>query len=656
MAKKTPWAILLCKFRDDPNLPGQTRIRDLFTQWETEHGAFWISQNVPPSAATDNRTILQLYNMFFTNQGAGTFNAVKYWDEMSHKNIDTRGTQIFPCTLNMTKAEGAALAVSPGGAAYQDAIFKKAKTALLNQHNVNWKNFYAVAVSFQSPDFGAQGGWYDGGPGVYMDIRYVMGNGTEAWGQEMGHAYGLDHSRQDGINGDYLDRWDVMSTANANYSRDNNYGLKGPGLNAWNMRCRTWLDETRVWKMQQGFNFDQKVELRPLHRHDLAGSLVAELPPNNGTGGHPRYLVELRLKQAWDEGIPRSAILVHRFEGNIGQFLGTHSYIMHGTKGQLDLAAGDVFISHDGVKQYSRVEVINIDDAHNRAIVRLSVFGNVQRLASSSTAHDDLHICAIDQHGGLWHTMRLANGNWPYPFGDIQQQTRLIGPNPGIGPTPKVACSVNNQGELHICAIDSNGGLWHTMRSANGTWPHAFGDVQHETRKIGPNGGIGTTPNVACATNHNGDLHICAIDRNGGLWHTIRLANGTWPYAFGDVQHETRKIGPNGGIGPTPIVACAINQNGDLHICAIDRNGGLWHTLRLANGTWPYAFGDVQHETRKIGPNAGIGPITEVTCTVNQNGDLQISVVDQNKNLWHTIRLANGNWPYAFGPVLSAIQ
>jgi|SRR5262245_5420195 len=47
-------------------------------------------------------------------------------------------------------------------------------------------------------------------------------------------------------------------------------------------------------------------------------------------------------------------------------------------------------------------------------------------------------------------------------------------------------------------------------------------------------------------------------------------------------------------IGPTPRVACATNQGGDLHICAIDQADGLWHTIRLANGTWPFAFGDVQ--------------------------------------------------------------
>src|SRR6266516_159090 len=32
-----------------------------------------------------------------------------------------------------------------------------------------------------------------------------------------------------------------------------------------------------------------------------------------------------------------------------------------------------------------------------------------------------------------------------------------------------------------------------------------------------------------------------AIDQNNGVWHTIRQADGTWHYAFGDVQAQTSR-------------------------------------------------------------------------------------------------------------------
>jgi hypothetical protein len=323
-----------------------------------------MADNLTQAAASDSRTIVELYNEFFTNAGVNTFNAVRYWNDVSHGSIDVSGSQVFPCTLDISSMEGAALALAPGGWQYQTLIFQKAKAALTSQHGADWKTFYGVAVSFQSPDYGAQGGWYDGGPGVYMDIRYVRNNGIQAWGQEMGHGFGMDHSRENGSNDDYRDPWDVMSTRRAfSYQQDPNYGALGPGLNAWNMRGRRWLDESRIWKAPHGA-FDPLVTLRPLHRRDLDGHLGAEIP---GVGQDSAYLIEFRVRANWDSGIPNAAILVHRFEGILGQFLGSHSYLMTGTNGQWALSAGDTFTAGPS----SRFEVTSIDESNESATIRV---------------------------------------------------------------------------------------------------------------------------------------------------------------------------------------------------------------------------------------------------------------------------------------------
>jgi hypothetical protein len=147
-------------------------------------------------------------------------------------------------------------------------------------------------------------------------------------------------------------------------------------------------------------------------------------------------------------------------------------------------------------------------------------------------------------------------------------------------------------GDLHVCVIDANGGLWHTMRLADGRWPAAFGDVQAETRQVGPSPGIGPTPRVACATNQQGDLHVCAIDGKGGLFHTVRSADGRWPAAFGDVESQTHRQGPYSD-APFSDVACATDQNGTLIVCAIDNVvGHIWWTFRRADGLW-FEFRDV---------------------------------------------------------------
>jgi pimeloyl-ACP methyl ester carboxylesterase len=221
-----------------------------------------------------------------------------------------------------------------------------AKQAARNA-GVRLETFFGVVLIMNIPIGAAQGGlsWPGGvpGPGVFADCRRVnnqgrqgihQGNGTEIFGQEMGHGYGLNHSRRDGSDVDYQDFWDIMSTAKDAFSAlDPNYAARGPGLNAWNMRGEGWLDESRVWHgPNANFAFSERVQLRPLHRRDLPGPLAAELPP---TGGHSAFLIEFRAKERWDAGIPRAAMLVHRFENNV-------SYIMSGKNGNKDLVDGDL--------------------------------------------------------------------------------------------------------------------------------------------------------------------------------------------------------------------------------------------------------------------------------------------------------------------------
>jgi hypothetical protein len=180
----------------------------------------------------------------------------------------------------------------------------------------------------------------------------------------MGHVYGLMHSRIDGSEADYQDPWDIMSAANDFSASDPEFTLIGPGLNAWNMRSRGWLDEARVWSAPES-GFDETVTLRPLVRRDLPGYLAAEIP-----GG---YLVEFRIREGWDGVIPRAAILIHRFDSG-------HSYLMQGNMGVPDLIAGDSFGDPEPVnpppvkswfKSFERLDVLSIHAGAQEAKIRL---------------------------------------------------------------------------------------------------------------------------------------------------------------------------------------------------------------------------------------------------------------------------------------------
>jgi len=124
---------------------------------------------------------------------------------------------------------------------------------------------------------------------------------------------------------------------------------------------------------------------------------------------------------------------------------------------------------------------------------------------------------------------------------------------------------MSGQQELHVISEFDGGGPYHnthaddTLLGADGWFPYE--DIRAET-----NTNVALT-DTACATNQNGDLHICALDNSRKLLHTIRLADGTWPFPFGDVQSQTSQnggtildfafLGPTTTLGLYPPTRCA---------------------------------------------------------------------------------------------------
>ena len=307
----SPWAILLTKFSDDP------------------------------SPDPD----MEIYKRLFTSIGSGTNNMVKFFADVSHGYLDVSGSKIFGWYRLAIERKAYGATVDRNG------LLDAAKAAA-SAGGVDLSQFAGVVVSM----YGMTDlcGWV-GGMATLCDQFSLQ---PSLLGQEMGHGYGLDHSRQDGSSVDYQDPWDVMSTAAwPTMQPDADYTSIGPGLNAWNMRSRGWLEESRVWSSPGAF--DTTITLHPLHRRDLPGLLAAQLGP---------FLVELRVAEGWDAGIGQSRVLVHRFEAN-------HSYLMTGTDGQQSLVAGSAFQVGDESRPsrpYFRVEVTEIDDHTKTATLRLS--------------------------------------------------------------------------------------------------------------------------------------------------------------------------------------------------------------------------------------------------------------------------------------------
>lgn len=264
--------------------------------------------------------------------------------------------------------------------------------------------------------------------------------------------------------------------------------------------------------------------------------------------------------------------------------------------------------------------------------------------AAATGPNGDLHVLVLDRQDGLWHTIRTAGGTWPFPWGNVLATTRAP-----FAAARLIAVSAFANASLNVLAVDEAGTLWYVARNADGSWATPWLNVQAAISGAG-HPSIGPLSYVATVADGASNLHVLVLDAQRTLWHTIRKADGSWPYAWGNVQAVLRNNGfPS--IGPLTTVAGAIDPNGDLQLAVLDESDRLWHTIRRNDGSWPYPWGDVDATV----PGPSIGQLRFVSAAASRQGDLSVLATDQRGKLWHTIRKADGSWPYPWGDVNATV-
>ncbi|MGE3287480.1 MAG: hypothetical protein AB7J32_15445 [Pseudonocardia sp.] len=258
-------------------------------------------------------------------------------------------------------------------------------------------------------------------------------------------------------------------------------------------------------------------------------------------------------------------------------------------------------------------------------------FGNVEAsstgppsaatsIACATDRSNNVHVCVTTADGGIFHTIRFANGSWQPFFGNVKSQTG------DPGPATAIACTTDTDNNVHVCVTTADGGIFHTIRFANGSWQPFFGNVKSQTGDPGP------ATAIACTTDTDNNVHVCVTTADGGIFHTIRFANGSWQPFFGNVKSRTSDP------GPATAIACTTDTDNNVHVCPATADGSAWHAARRSDGTWSGAFSEITAAAA-----TDPGDVGSIACT-NHDGDLHLVVTTADDIAWEATLPAGSTW------------
>ncbi len=244
-----------------------------------------------------------------------------------------------------------------------------------------------------------------------------------------------------------------------------------------------------------------------------------------------------------------------------------------------------------------------------------------------ATASDasDVHVDVVTD-SGLWDNIRYASdGTWqgwrqpPQPPGTINELSEAGDP----------------AGNIWFVAYTSAGLYYSARDSQSGAWSSWF-PVDHN----GAVPGNGIMGSFAVTVDGNNQLQIMMWAGGGTVYHTIYdTTTGAW-------QNWQEPAQPPGGALSVAAVGLA---NGSAQFLVTSANGGVYHDIRNANGSWQgWRATSMPSPTGSNESPCCAGAILSAAADEEGNVQFLLTYMDTGNNdrhiTYHNIRNANGSW------------
>jgi hypothetical protein len=278
MSRHTPWAVLLCKFKDDKLgfvTTKRQEVEALFTAGDIE-------------------------------------NVVTFWRDVSYGELDLSGSTVLPesgwLTLEQNQKDFEDAKASLGNTGARQAMVGWARKAASNAKIV-LDGYYGLAV-FMSTHTDLWGGLQDGSGIVVCDVDSDLAQIV----QEYGHGYGLKHSRAVTNPTDYNDPFCIMSGlpfGGTDPTFTGRFGRSGPLMCSPYVEAAGWFSPSQMLHLATNGSYPSPITLRlsalgstnPL---DPRVAMFGLSVPYEAT-----YFIEYR-SAGWDRGMGQSQVVIHQ--------------------------------------------------------------------------------------------------------------------------------------------------------------------------------------------------------------------------------------------------------------------------------------------------------------------------------------------------------
>jgi hypothetical protein len=268
MSRATPWAVLLCKFKDDQ--------RGFITINRQDVEAMFTSNDIE--------------------------NIPTFWRDVSYGEIDMSGSKVFGWLTLDQKQED----YRRGGTNDQirSAIVALAKQTA-SDAGIDLASFYGVTL-YMSTETDL---W--GSPGTVM---CDVGSSLAQILQEYGHGYGLKHSRSLAVPEDYKNPFCIMSGmdfGNTEPTFTDRFGASGPLLCSPYVEAAEWFSPSQIAHLETN---GTRPTLNTLRLSPLGGATRPY--PQAAVFGlnvpyETTYFIEFR-SGGWDRGMAQNQVVIHQ--------------------------------------------------------------------------------------------------------------------------------------------------------------------------------------------------------------------------------------------------------------------------------------------------------------------------------------------------------